>query len=81
MQEPGERPSISQVNSALNTIDPENNNLSTIPYSKGSEESNSCQIDLDVLNKLCQKFQIRFFVIIITDFFIFLHEQRVYLFT
>jgi hypothetical protein len=49
-QEPDERPNISQVNSVLNSIDSENKNVSTVPYSKGSEESkkqdsvHSCQI-------------------------------------
>ncbi|PKC14702.1 kinase-like protein [Rhizophagus irregularis] len=37
--EPDERPNISQVNSELNSIDSENNNASTVPYSKESEEN------------------------------------------
>ncbi|EXX72360.1 Pbs2p [Rhizophagus irregularis DAOM 197198w] len=52
---PAERPNIFQVNSELNSIDPENNNVSTVPYSKESEESkktHSCQIDL---NKICHQ--------------------------
>ncbi|CAB4392685.1 unnamed protein product [Rhizophagus irregularis] len=54
--EPDERPNISQVNSELNSIDSENNNTSTVPYSKESVESKkvkfvySCQIDL---NEIC----------------------------
>ncbi|CAB4441776.1 unnamed protein product [Rhizophagus irregularis] len=64
-QEPDERPHISKVNEILNTIDSENsgnNDVSTVPYRRGSEESkktefvHSCQIDL---NMLCQN--IRFF--------------------
>ncbi|CAB5189632.1 unnamed protein product [Rhizophagus irregularis] len=50
-QEPDERSNISEVNETLSSIDSENNNVSTVPYSKGSEESektefeHSCQID------------------------------------
>ncbi|CAB4480036.1 unnamed protein product [Rhizophagus irregularis] len=62
-QEPDERPHISEVNEVLNTIDSENsgnNDVSTVPYRRGSEEStkktefvHSCQIDLNIL---CQKY-------------------------
>ncbi|PKY13803.1 hypothetical protein RhiirB3_425687 [Rhizophagus irregularis] len=38
-EELDKRPKFSQVNSALNSIDPENNKASSVPYSKGSEES------------------------------------------
>ncbi|CAB4402657.1 unnamed protein product [Rhizophagus irregularis] len=50
-QEPDERSNISEVNETLSSIDSENNNVPTVPYSKGSEESektefeHSCQID------------------------------------
>ncbi|PKK61739.1 hypothetical protein RhiirC2_146593 [Rhizophagus irregularis] len=62
-QEPDERPHISEVNEVLNTIDSENsgnNDVFTVPYCRGSEEStkktefvHSCQIDLNIL---CQKY-------------------------
>ncbi|CAB5369156.1 unnamed protein product [Rhizophagus irregularis] len=62
-QEPDERPHISKVNEVLNIIDSENsgnNDVSTVPYRRGSEEStkktefvHSCQIDLNIL---CQKY-------------------------
>ncbi|GES81727.1 kinase-like domain-containing protein [Rhizophagus clarus] len=39
-QEPDERPNISEVNETfISWIDSENNNVFTVPYSKGSEES------------------------------------------
>ncbi|GBC07038.1 hypothetical protein RclHR1_00720047 [Rhizophagus clarus] len=54
-QEPDKRPNISQVNSVLNSIDSENNNVSAVSYPKGNEESkkteivHSCQIDLKIV--------------------------------
>ncbi|CAG8681354.1 hypothetical protein RhiirA5_413571 [Rhizophagus irregularis] len=52
-KEPDERPHISKV-SEVNIIDFKNNNVSTVSYHKGGEESivHSCQI---VLNKLSQE--------------------------
>ncbi|RGB33999.1 kinase-like domain-containing protein [Rhizophagus diaphanus] len=50
-KEPDERSNISEVNETLSSIDSENNNVSTVPYSEGSGESkktefeHSCQID------------------------------------
>ncbi|CAB5359053.1 unnamed protein product [Rhizophagus irregularis] len=46
-QEPDERPNIFEINESLSIIDSENDNVPTVPYSKGSEESkkHSCQID------------------------------------
>ncbi|CAB4485338.1 unnamed protein product [Rhizophagus irregularis] len=46
-QEPDERPNIFEINETLSIIDSENDNVPTVPYSKGSEESkkHSCQID------------------------------------
>ncbi|GES88140.1 kinase-like domain-containing protein [Rhizophagus clarus] len=56
-REPDVRPNISEVNETFSSIDSEDN-ASTVPYSKESEESkkmefeHSCQIDS---NKLCQE--------------------------
>jgi hypothetical protein len=56
-QEPDERPNISEVNETLSRIDSENNSVSTVPYSEGSEESkktefeHSCQIELNKLRQ------------------------------
>ncbi|CAB4402229.1 unnamed protein product [Rhizophagus irregularis] len=46
-QEPDERPNIFEINETLSIIDSENDNVPTVPCSKGSEESkkHSCQID------------------------------------